>query len=333
MSQQSADILEEVFTSLRTKSISSPGIPDLPVTIPVLQGMALDRRKRCVAHVSPASRQTRAIENVIQAMPSILSRTAMLLHGFRRDAPHILRREGDKYRLYLQNWRRNSGVQDNVIFRNRFVSPREHSGIDRRSRYLSSAPYRHKGQSFRNALLCLERGKAIISTPLPDAIELLDDHAACLFLSTTHGRCRKNDRAIGNNCTARHAMRKRRTSIRRNMVWDRVAQQYMGSFDACTTSACGIHAPPFRAKTRKKGSRTVFRLKLDSSAADWTDHTGIVEHAVFPCQTIRKDIRRTTNDSRAHRHDSSEELGGSIPAVRSTSPLVIWLFCGWASTR
>jgi len=59
--------------------------------------------------------------------------------------PHILRREGDKYRLYLQNLAKEVGVQDSVIFRNRFISPRELveliGGAD-----IYITPYKHKGQ-------------------------------------------------------------------------------------------------------------------------------------------------------------------------------------------
>jgi len=38
--------------------------------------------------------------------------------------PHVLRHRGDKYRLYLQKLAKIR-VEDNVIFRNRFVSPQE----------------------------------------------------------------------------------------------------------------------------------------------------------------------------------------------------------------
>ena len=59
--------------------------------------------------------------------------------------PHILRREGDKYRLYLQNLAKEVGVQDSVIFRNRFISPRELveliGGAD-----IYITPFKHKGQ-------------------------------------------------------------------------------------------------------------------------------------------------------------------------------------------
>src|SRR5207244_9332442 len=65
--------------------------------------------------------------------------------------PHILRREGDKYRLYLQNLAKELGVQDSVMFRNRFVSPRELveliGGAD-----IYITPYKHRSEEHTSEL-------------------------------------------------------------------------------------------------------------------------------------------------------------------------------------
>src|SRR5207244_5458730 len=109
-------------------------------------------------------------------MPSILSRHSNVVYMISGVThPHILRREGDKYRLYLQNLAKELGVRDSVIFRNRFVSPRELveliGGAD-----IYITPYKHKGQVVSGTLAyALSAGKAIISTPYLHAIELLDD--------------------------------------------------------------------------------------------------------------------------------------------------------------
>jgi len=61
------------------------------------------------------------------------------------------------------------------------------------------------------------------------------------------------------NGTARHAMRKRAYLYSRNMVWDRVAQQYMGSFERVYNERLRNPRATFRRTTRKRFS-TVFRL-------------------------------------------------------------------------
>jgi len=90
--------------------------------------------------------------------------------------PHILRREGDKYREYLQKLAKDLGVETNVIFRNRFVSPQEMMElIGAADIYIT--PYKHKAQVVSGTLAyALGAGKAIISTPYWHAKELLASH-------------------------------------------------------------------------------------------------------------------------------------------------------------
>src|SRR6266851_4818692 len=157
----------------------------------------------------------KGIENVIKALPKILSRHSNVVYmvsGITH--PHILRREGDKYREYLQNLAKELGVEASVIFRNRFVSPQEMVElIGAADIYIT--PYKHKAQVVSGTLAyALSAGKAIISTPYLHAIELLD------------------------NGTARHAMRKRAYLYARDMIWSRVAQKYMRSFARIITTTC-----------------------------------------------------------------------------------------------
>jgi len=72
-------------------------------------------------------------------------------------------------------------------------------------------PYRHKGQVvFRNACLCLDAGKAIISTPYCTRLSYWTINAACLFPSDDpRAICRKKRSSYWTMATARHAMRKR----------------------------------------------------------------------------------------------------------------------------
>ena len=94
--------------------------------------------------------------------------------------PHILRREGEKYRTSLQNLAKELGVEQQVIFHNRFVSPDELvEFIGAADVYIT--PYRNEAQVVSGALAyALGAGKAIISTPYWHAIELLDDRRGAL---------------------------------------------------------------------------------------------------------------------------------------------------------
>ncbi|PYU56251.1 MAG: glycosyl transferase family 1, partial [Acidobacteria bacterium] len=233
MSQQSADILEEVFHVSPDKIDLIPhGIPDLPFTDSSFFKDGFGTEGKDVLLTFGLLSPNKGIENVIQAMPAILSRHSNVVYMISGVThPHILRREGDKYRLYLQNLAKELGVQDSVMFRNRFVSPRQLveliGGAD-----IYITPYKHKGQVVSGTLAyALSAGKAIISTPYLHAIELLDDQRGVLVPFDDPQAIAEKTIELLDNGTARHAMRKRAYLYSRNMVWDRVAQQYMGSFE------------------------------------------------------------------------------------------------------
>ncbi len=94
--------------------------------------------------------------------------------------PHILRREGDKYRDGLKALAKEVGVESQVIFHDRFATPEEMAEfIGAADIYIT--PYRFEAQVVSGTLAyALGAGKAIISTPYWHAIELLDDRRGAL---------------------------------------------------------------------------------------------------------------------------------------------------------
>src|SRR5689334_865780 len=75
-------------------------------------------------------------------------------------------------------------------------------------------------------------------------------------------------------------MRKRAYLYARDMVWNRVAQQYMGSFERVYNERLRKPRATFSAQNTEKTLDRLPSIKLDHLRR-MTDHTGIVEHAVF----------------------------------------------------
>src|SRR2546421_725768 len=125
MSQQAVTILEEVFHVADSKIDLIPhGIPDRPFTDPSFYKDGFGTEGKDVLLTFGLLSPNKGIENVIKALPEILSRhsnVVYMLSGVTH--PHILRREGEKYRESLQKLAKDLGVQDSVIVRNRFESP------------------------------------------------------------------------------------------------------------------------------------------------------------------------------------------------------------------
>src|SRR5271166_511195 len=254
MSRQAAEILQEVF--------------HVPISKIDLITFGL---------LSP----NKGIENVIKALPAILakhSNVVYMISGVTH--PHVLRHEGEKYRLYLQKLARELGVEENVIFRNRFVSPQELvEVIGAADIYIT--PYKHKGQVVSGTLAyALSAGKAIISTPYLHAIELLDNERGVLVPFDDPQAIAAKTIELLDSGTARHAMRKRAYLYSREMVWNRVAQQYMGSFERVYNERLRNPRATFSAQSTEKALDRLPAIKLDHLQR-MTDHTGIIEHAVF----------------------------------------------------
>src|SRR6266566_6706709 len=282
MSQHSSDILQETFHVPSDKIDLIPhGIPDLPFTDPTFYKDGFGTEGKDVLLTFGLLSPNKGIENVIKALPSILSKHSNVVYMVSGAThPHILRREGDKYRVYLQNLAKDIGVEANVIFRNRFVSPQEmRELIGAADIYIT--PYKHKAQVVSGTLAyTLNAGKAIISTPYLHAIELLDEERGTLVpFDDPEAIAAKTVELLGDD-TARHAMRKRAYLYARDMVWNRVAQKYMKSFERIYNERLRNPRATFLAQNTEKTLDRLPSIKLDHLVR-MTDQTGIVEHAVF----------------------------------------------------
>jgi glycosyltransferase involved in cell wall biosynthesis len=282
MSQQSSEILQEVFHVPICKIDLIPhGIPDLAFTDPTFYKDAFGTEGKEVLLTFGLLSPNKGIENVIQALPAILARhknVVYMISGVTH--PHVLRHEGEKYRESLQKLARDLEVQDNVIFRNRFVAPEELVElIGAADIYIT--PYKHKGQVVSGTLAyALSAGKAIISTPYLHAMELLDEERGVLVPFDNPQAIADKTVDLLDNSTARHAMRKRAYLYTRDMVWHRVAQQYMGSFERVYNERLRNPRATFSAQNTEKTLDRLPAMKLDHLLR-MTDHTGIVEHAIF----------------------------------------------------
>ncbi len=282
MSQQSVEILQEVFhVSAEKIDLIPHGIPDLPFTDPSFYKDAFGTEGKEVLLTFGLLSPNKGIENVIKALPKILSRHSNVVYmvsGITH--PHILRREGDKYREYLQNLAKELGVEASVIFRNRFVSPQEMVElIGAADIYIT--PYKHKAQVVSGTLAyALSAGKAIISTPYLHAIELLDQERGTLVPFDDPEAIATKTVELLDNATARHAMRKRAYLYARDMVWNRVAQKYMKSFERIYNERLRSPRATYSAQNTEKNLDRLPAIKLDHLLR-MTDATGMIEHAVF----------------------------------------------------
>jgi glycosyltransferase involved in cell wall biosynthesis len=186
----------------------------------------------------------KGFESMIQALPRILSRHRNVVYVIAGAThPHVKRREGDRYLFHLQALAKELGVEDNVVFHNRFASPQEMASLVG-SADIYVTPYRDEAQAVSGTLAyALGAGKAIVSTPYWHATELLDGGRGALVPFEDPVAIAGTVIELLDNDAARHAMRERAYLYARHMVWNRVAQSYMQTF----VRASAGHKQPARA--------------------------------------------------------------------------------------
>src|SRR5437660_2626448 len=282
MSQLSSQFLQEIFKVPGSKIDMVPhGVPDLPFLDPNFYKDRFGVEGKAVLLTFGLLSPNKGIENVIQALPQILSKhnnVAYIVAGATH--PHILRREGDRYRDSLQALAREVGVESKVIFTNQFVSPEEMvQFIGAADIYIT--PYRHEAQVVSGTLAyALGAGKAIISTPYWHAIELLDDRRGALVPFQDPDAIAQKTIELLDTPAKRHAMRKRAYLFGRDMVWKRVAQGYMESFARVRSDRMENPRVQFPARMTHKSLDQLPELKRDHLNR-MTDDTGMLQHAIF----------------------------------------------------
>ena len=113
MSQLSSQFLQEIFKVPGSKIDMVPhGVPDLPFLDPNFYKDRFGVEGKAVLLTFGLLSPNKGIENVIQALPQILAKhtnVAYIVAGATH--PHVLRREGDRYRESLQALAKEMGVE------------------------------------------------------------------------------------------------------------------------------------------------------------------------------------------------------------------------------
>jgi glycosyltransferase involved in cell wall biosynthesis len=232
MSEYSSRVLQDVFGVPCEKIDLIPhGIPDLAFVEPEVYKDSLLLGGKSVLLTFGLLSPNKGFESVIEALPRILSRHSDVVYVIAGAThPQVRAREGDRYREQLQALAKGLGVEREVVFHNRFVSPQEMAALVG-SADIYITPYCHEAQAVSGTLAyAMGAGKAIISTPYWHAAELLDDGRGVLVPFENPDAIATAAIELLDNDAMRQALRKRAYLYARKMVWNRVAQSYMRAF-------------------------------------------------------------------------------------------------------
>jgi glycosyltransferase involved in cell wall biosynthesis len=296
MSQRGAKFLHEVYGVQSEKIDLIPhGIPDVPFVDPSFHKDLFGVEGKIVLLSFGLLSANKGIENVIAALPAILARHPNVVYIILGAThPHVLRNEGETYRLSLQWLAQEKGVEGQVIFYNRFVS------LEELVEFISAAdiyitPYLNAAQIVSGTLAyTVGAGKAVISTPYWYAEEMLAEGRGALVPFRDPVALADQVINLLDNDAQRHAMRKRAYVFGREMIWPQVASRYMETFERARAERRHFAHADFAVKPLDKRPGELPPLKLDH-LHHMTDETGILQHAVFTIPNYREGY--TTDDN------------------------------------
>ena len=285
MSECGRAILKDVYSVPERKIDLIPhGIPDMAFADPNFFKDQYSVEGRRVLLTFGLLSPNKGIENVIEALPAILAEFPDVVYiVLGTTHPNLVRDQGEVYRESLKELADSLGVSEHVRFFDQFVE------LEELKRFLGAAdiyvtPYLNPAQITSGTLAyAFGCGKAVVSTPYWHAQELLADGRGVLVPFGDSAAIGKEIRGLLHDESRRHAMRKRAYLAGREMVWSRVAERYLSSFEAArkTRSERQLKVVPRRSSDSREP--LLPQLRFDHLKR-MSDSTGMLQHArlTFP---------------------------------------------------
>ncbi len=282
MARKGAEILQETYGVPAAKVDVIPhGIPDIPFMDSSFSKEQFGVEGRKVLLTFGLLGPGKGIEHVIEALPEIVRQNPNVVYlVLGATHPHLVEREGERYRLSLERLAEERGVKEHVIFYNRFVSSEDLAEfISATDIYLT--PYLNEAQITSGTLAYVfGAGKAVVSTPYWHAQELLADGRGILVpfhdsAAIAEGVCKfLGDPELLE--TTRHEA----YAMGREMIWTAVADRYLESFQHARADRKIAPRTAFGGWTLGSRPYELPPLRLDH-IVNMSDGTGIFQHAIY----------------------------------------------------
>ena len=282
MARKGAAILSEVYGAPSHKLDVIPhGIPDLPFADSEISKAQFGLAGRRVLFTFGLIGPGKGIEYAIEALPSIVRRHPEVVYVvLGATHPHLVARDGEKYRLSLQRLGEDLGVADHIIFDNRFVSLDElREFIAATDIYLT--PYLNEAQITSGSLAYVHgSGKAVVSTPYWHAKELLEDGRGVLVPFRDGPAIAEGVCGLLEAPSRMESMRAAAYAVGRTMLWSAVADRYLDSFRRASEDRGEPPRTAFAAWTLSSRLLALPPQRIDH-VVRMTDGVGIFQHAII----------------------------------------------------
>jgi glycosyltransferase involved in cell wall biosynthesis len=281
MAEKARELLITVYgVPSRKIEVIPHGIPDVPYAAPEQAKLKLGFEGRPVILTFGLLSPNKGVEVMIDAMPVVLrDAPAAVYVVLGATHPNLVRSQGEAYRASLVARARARGVENHVLFLDRFVDlPMLLDFISMCDVYVT--PYLNEAQMTSGTLAySFGMGKAVVSTPYWHARELLSDGRGVLVPFHDVATLGAEVVRLLTDHSRRESMRQCAYAGSRSMTWARTAERYLSLFDSLRAAS----QPAIRAVQIESlpSGRSVLppEIQLDHLYL-MSDDAGLFQHAI-----------------------------------------------------
>jgi len=280
ISQKGIDLLRDVYDIPRSKCLHIHHGVHQSVTKDIFslsKKLGVDNKK--VVLTFGLLSRNKSIEVVINALPDVVKKhpdTVYIVLGATH--PHVVKHEGEDYRLMLIRLVNKLKLENNVIFINRFVTNDElFSYLELCDIYV--IPYLGEKQISSGTLIyTMAAARPIISTPFWYAKEMLADERGLLFDFKNSDQLAERINELLDDEGKRKTIAQNAFTLAKECYWPMIGKQYYDLVDRMIVEesirALSEPAPVIESKF------VLPHIKLDHLRV-LTDYTGILQHAKY----------------------------------------------------
>src|SRR5436190_7626445 len=229
MANKGRELLRSVYQVPDDKiEVIAHGIPDVALVAPDAAKARLGFDGKSIILTFGLLSPNKGIEVMIDAMPPILARRADTVYVvLAATHPNLVRDQGEAYRNRLMRRVRELGVEDHVVFLDRFVDlPTLLEFISMCDVYVT--PYLNEAQMTSGTLAySFGLGKPVVSTPYWHARELLANGRGVLVPFADATAIGSKIAELLTDDVRRQAMCRRAYAASRSMTWAETAKRYL----------------------------------------------------------------------------------------------------------
>jgi glycosyltransferase involved in cell wall biosynthesis len=282
MANKGRELLRSVYQVPDDKiEVIAHGIPDVAFVAPDAAKAKLGFGGKPVILTFGLLSPNKGIEVMIDAMPSILKRRPDAVYVvLGATHPNLVRDQGETYRESLMARVRELGVEDHVVFLDRFVD------LATLLEFISMCdvyvtPYLNEAQMTSGTLAySFGLGKPVVSTPYWHARELLANGRGVLVPFGDAAAIGSEIAELLTDDPRRQAMCRRAYAVSRTMTWERTAEHYMSVFENARQGHwLKVIARPNTGSPEPRGPAAP-DMQIGHFLS-MCDDTGLFQHAVY----------------------------------------------------